>query len=498
MTTAILLLLAGILAIAVIIAANGYFVAQEFAYMSVDRLRLEAEAEAGDDAAARALKVTRRTSFMLSGAQLGITVTGLMVGYVAEPLVGRGLAIILGDTGVPEALSITVGTVSALAIATIVQMIFGELYPKNLAIANSGPLARMLSRSTIIYLAAFGWLIKIFDWSANALLRLVRIEPIHDLDTTATAEELEQIFADSRDSGDLPRELSVLLDRILDFPDQDVEHAQVPRSRVDVIDPDTTLQEVRVLMAHGHTRYPVVDPDGQPVGVVNLVDVLRSSMEGTVSDIMRETVIVPTLMPLPDAVHELTRSGQQLACVVDEYGGFAGVLTMEDLAEELVGEITDEHDETVPEGIVASGDGGGGDHVWRMDGDVHIDEMQRAVEHHLPEGDYETVSGLVIAELGALPEIGQTVVIELGEEPAEMVFDERVARTLEIEVLEITRHVPSLLSVRLVERALDDKDDKDDHRPPDGDHTDPPRGDDRPPGDPRDGHTGTTTQEEGR
>ena len=449
MTTAILLLLVGMLAIAVIIAANGYFVAQEFAYMSVDRLRLAAEAESGDEAAERALRVTRRTSFMLSGAQLGITVTGLLVGYVAEPLVGRGLSVILGGTGVPEALSITVGTVAALAIATVVQMIFGELYPKNLAIANAGPLARALARSTLIYLAVFGWLIKVFDWSANALLRLVRIEPIHDLDTTATAEDLERIVADSRDSGDLPAELSVLLDRILDFPDQDVEHAQMPRSRVDTIAPATPVGELRELMAHGHTRYPVIDDEGQPVGVVNLVDVLRHPDAEHASQIMREPLIVPTLMALPDAVAELSSSGQQLACVVDEWGGFAGVLTMEDLAEELLGEITDEHDDEVPEGIV-----GEDEHLWRMDGDVHVDELQRALGHDLPEGDYETVSGLVIAELGALPEVGQTVVVDLAEDPAEMVLDERVTRSVEIEVREIDRHVPSLLGVRLVERAL--------------------------------------------
>ncbi|WP_151524728.1 hemolysin family protein [Serinicoccus kebangsaanensis] len=450
MTTAIILLLVGVLAIAVIIAANGYFVAQEFAYMSVDRLRLAADAEGGDETAERALRVTRRTSFMLSGAQLGITVTGLLVGYVAEPLVGRGLAVLLGGTGVPEALSITVGTVAALAIATVVQMIFGELYPKNLAIANAGPLARALARSTLLYLAVFGWLITVFDRSANALLRLVRIEPIHDLDTTATAQDLERIVADSRDSGDLPPELSVLLDRILDFPDQDVEHAQVPRSRVDVIGPDTPVAELRGLMADGHTRYPVVDDDdGQPVGVVNLVDVLRHPDAERASQIMREPLIVPTLMALPDAVADLSSSGQQLACVVDEYGGFAGVLTMEDLAEELLGEITDEHDSEVPEGIVLEDE-----HQWRTDGDVHVDELERALGHDLPEGDYETVSGLVIAELGALPEIGETVVVDLAEDPAEMVLDERVSRSIEIEVRDVDRHVPSLLGVRLVERAL--------------------------------------------
>jgi CBS domain containing-hemolysin-like protein len=162
MLMAVLTLLLGILVILIIIAANGYFVAQEFAYMSVDRSRLSVLAKEGDKAAERALAVTRRTSFMLSGAQLGITVTGLLVGYVAEPLVGQSLGLLLGGVGVPAAVSILVATVLALAVSTIVQMIFGELYPKNLAIAKPEPLALKLAQSTNIYLGMFGWLIKIF------------------------------------------------------------------------------------------------------------------------------------------------------------------------------------------------------------------------------------------------------------------------------------------------------------------------------------------------
>ena len=184
----LLMLLLGILAILAIIAANGYFVAQEFAYMSVDRNRLKALSEAGDVAAQRALRVTQRTSFMLSGAQLGITVTGLLVGYVAEPLVGESLGTLLGGVGVPAAVSVTVGTVLALVAATVVQMIFGELYPKNLAIASPEPLARGLARSTTLYLTVFGWLIVVFDRAANLLLRLVGVTPVHDLDAITRAD----------------------------------------------------------------------------------------------------------------------------------------------------------------------------------------------------------------------------------------------------------------------------------------------------------------------
>lgn len=457
MTGSVLLLLfAGIVVILVIIAANGYFVAQEFAYMSVDRNRLAARAKSGDAAAQRALRVTRRTSFMLSGAQLGITVTGLLVGYVAEPMVGAALGTLLGGVGVPTSVSTTVGTVAALAVATVVQMLFGELYPKNLAIANAEPMARWLARSTLIYLAVFGWLIAFFDRSANLLLRAVSIEPIHDLDTTATAEDLERIVAESRDSGDLPHELSMLLDRMLDFPDQDVEHAMVPRARVDTVTPQTTVGEVRALMATAHTRYPVIDADEQPVGVVQLADILRESAgpDTPVAAVMRPPVVIPTLMPLPAAAQELAEAAQELACVVDEYGGFAGILTMEDLAEELVGEITDEHDEQTPELIVA-----GAPDEWQMDGDVHVDEVERAIGHRLPEGDFETVAGLLIAQAGELPEAGRVITVELPTEPSEFVTDEPVDRAIEVEVLQVARHVPSEVRVRLVTRARDALDD---------------------------------------
>ncbi len=242
----ILSLLLGIMIILAIIAANGYFVAQEFAYMAVDRTRLAARAAEGDLAASRALAVTKRTSFMLSGAQLGITVTGLIIGFVAEPLVGKSLGTILGGVGIPTEIGVTIGTLFALFAATIIQMIFGELFPKNLAIANSEPLARGLAKSTLIYLTVFGWLIGFFDKSANLLLKALRIEPVHDLDISVSADDLPRIIADSRDSGDLPIELSLMMDRILDFPQRDVEHAMIPRSQVDWLSPSTTLGELRM------------------------------------------------------------------------------------------------------------------------------------------------------------------------------------------------------------------------------------------------------------
>ncbi len=453
MTIALSLLL-GSLLILLIIAANGYFVAQEFAYMSVERNKLRALAESGDKAAQRALAVTKRTSFMLSGAQLGITITGLLVGYVAEPLVGRALGELLGTAGlVPAAISISVGTVLALIISTVVQMIFGELFPKNYAIANPIPLARGLARSTQIYLAVMGWLISIFDHAANALLKLLRIEPVHDVDSTATAEDLEHIVSSSRSSGDLPEELFLTLDRILDFPDHDAEHAMIPRSRADFVRPETTIAEVRELMAAEHSRYPVVNDEDEPVGVVEILDLLGTTLaeEAPVTELMRAPVIVPGLMPLPDVVRELRVNQARLACVIDEYGGFAGVVTLEDLTEEILGEVTDEHDEEQDSGIEQQGA-----RCWRMDGDLHLDEVERVIGHSIPQGDYETLSGLLIAQEGKLLEPGERVRVELLADPADYVEDEPPKRWVDLTVLELAHRVPAKVELTLTEEIQEE------------------------------------------
>ncbi|MEZ0492381.1 hemolysin family protein [Kineococcus sp. TBRC 1896] len=446
--TDVLALLLGVVVVFAITAATAWFVAQEFAYMSVDRSGLGARAESGDAGARRALDVTRRTSFMLSGAQLGITVTGLLVGYVAEPLIGESLGALLGGVGVPSGVGIGVGAVAALVFSTVVQMLFGELFPKNLAIAQPEPVATGLSRSTLAYLRLFGWLIWFFDQSSNALLRALRIEPVHDVEHAATPKDLEAIVEESRESGDLPDDLAVLLDRILDFPQRDVEHAMIPRSRVDTVEETADLGLVRALMAVGHSRYPVLATgSGDVLGVVHLADLLATAEEDSarVTRIMRPALVVSTLTLLPDVLRQLGESKNQLACVVDEYGGFSGVVTVEDLAEELVGEITDEHDEENPTYIPLEGDG-----VWEMSGEVHVDEVERSLGVDLPRGDYETIAGLVIAAHGGLPEKGTELDVELPPDPGEL---DPEPRTLHVRVLSVERHVPGRVRLELLDAA---------------------------------------------
>ena len=447
MLAAALTLLVGVIVTLAIIVACGFFVAQEFAYMSVDRSRMAALAEKGDAQAKRVLAITKRTSFMLSGAQLGITVTGLLIGYVAEPLIGESIGTLLGGVGIDPAVSILVGTVGALLLATVVTMIFGELYPKNLAIASPEPLARALAVPTRIYLMLFGWLITVFDVAANALLRLLRIEPLEDVDESATARDLEAIIEESRQSGDLPDDLSMIIDRILDFPQRDVEHAMVPRSQIDSVTPDTTVGEVRALMATGHTRYPVIGDEDSPVGVVELIDLLREQPadDAPVASVMRAAVVIPTSMLLPVALDRMRQSRNELACVVDEYGNFDGILTIEDLTEEVIGELSDEHDVEIAEAASV------GDDAWSVPGDLHLDELERLIGYDLADSDVETVAGLVIETHGDLPPVGAVVRIDLPERASEAVQGLDIERWLAVEVAEVDRHVPSQLRVQLHE-----------------------------------------------
>nr|WP_275435719.1 hemolysin family protein [Corynebacterium singulare] len=451
------MILAGFVVIGLIIVANAYFVAQEFAFMSVDRTQLRQRAAEGDKPAERALGITQKTSFMLSGAQLGITITGLLIGYVAEPLVGQGLGKLLGDVGVPVGVSVAVGTVTALAVSTVLTMLFAELFPKNYTIAAPMKSALWLSASTMWYLRIFGWLIHFFEYSSNAILKVFGIEPVEDVDSSATTDDLESIVDASHEAGDLDEDTYLVLDRLLHFPEHDVEHAMIPRSRVDVIEPETTLGEVREMMSENHTRYPIIDDEHNPIGVVHLYDVLGTELPPATParEIMKEPVVVPELMPLPDVVTELRDADEKLACVIDEYGGFVGIVTMEDLAEEILGDVTDEHDLEETEEITEQDET-----HWIVDGDTPIDEIERAIGHDLPEGDFETVAGLLIAHSGALPEEGELHSIELEAEPDDWVDgDEAPTRTLNVRVEEVDRHVPSVLALELVEEFPEEEDD---------------------------------------
>ncbi len=402
---------AGLGLVLLLIGLNGYFVAAEFAFVAARRTHLADAASRGDRRAGRALAVLRRLSFMLSGAQLGITATSLLVGFVAEPTLGRALRPALALVGVPEAASVGVSLTLALILATGVQMVFGELAPKNLAIAKPEPFARALAPSTLWYLRLAGPVIHFFDGASNGLLRLLRIDPVEELESGVDHDELEHIVEASGQQGSLSPDQTALLARAIDFRDLRAADAMVPRTAIVTLDVGSSCEELRAL-AHvsGHSRFPVVGDGLDDVrGVVHAKDVLgvaHADRRSTpVAALMGEPLAVPESAPLRALLSDLRDAGTALALVVDEHGGTAGIVTLEDVVEELVGEIRDEHDHVEPEVVALAGG------RFLVPGSWRLDETVRDTGVHLPEGDYETLSGLVMAELERLPRVGDEVAL---------------------------------------------------------------------------------------
>ncbi|MGB7450199.1 MAG: hemolysin family protein [Ornithinimicrobium sp.] len=451
-----MLILGGVLVILLLTVATGYFVAQEFAYVSVERGKLQQLADGGDAAAARALDVTSRLSFTLSGAQFGITLTALLVGYAGEPLMGRGLAEAIGVTGLSDGASLTLSLAITLGFSTAVQMVLGELGPKNLAIAKPVPLARALSRSTLLYLMVAGPVISLFDRASNALLRSVGIEPVEELPQGATPEDLSRIIADSAMGGLLDDDLTTLLGRGLAFRRHAAEEVMTPRIDVETVQADEPASRVLELLDTGHSRFPVIGRDiDDIVGVIGLHELLNVPAEerGTipVRELADEALILPESLPLPRVLEEMRQQHRQLAVVVDEYGGFAGVLTFEDVAEEVVGEIWDEDDDEQTE-PAARNDG-----VWQIAARMRIDEVESLTDIALPENeDYDTLSGLVMHRLGRMPQHGDRVTVTWPTRDPE---GEAHQVSVDIDVLTIARHVPETVALHPPEYTELDPDD---------------------------------------
>ncbi|MFG3338627.1 hemolysin family protein [Glycomyces sp. NPDC048151] len=452
-----MLIAIGLVIILAVTAATGFFVALEFAYTAVDRAKLHDIAD-GPDArraarARRALQICSQLSFVLSGAQLGITVTALFVGFFAEPYLGQGLADLLGVAGVPAALSVTLGVTIAFVFANVVQMILGELGPKNLAIARTEALALALAAPTRAYMTVFGPVIRFFDVTSVKLLKLIGIHAVEELEHNATPEDLHRIIDVSRDEGALDRGLSELLDRGLDFTTTVADQAMTPRVNVHTLPADATVADAVEALAGGHSRFPVVGDDVDDLrGVVGISQIIGVPREDrgtvTVGQVADPALLVPASLPLPTLLERMRSQHRQLACVVDEFGGFAGIVTLEDLAEELVGEIRDEQDrfEAVPVSLAGG--------AWLIPGRWRIDEVADATGIELPEGEhYETIAGLVMALLGRIAHPGDTV--EVDTVPGDRIYDadgdglaDPAPRTVKLVVVSCARHVPQAIELR--------------------------------------------------
>ncbi|EFE72723.1 hemolysin family protein [Streptomyces filamentosus] len=423
----------GLLAVFVLTAGTGYFVAQEFAYVSADRLTLSREAAAGDKRAARAVKVLERLSFMLSGAQLGITVTGLIVGFLAEPSVSALLRPALSGTGVPDGVVSGISVVLSFVVATVIQMVLGELAPKNLALAIPERMAKSLAASTLIYLRAVGPVIHIFDSAANRLLRRIGIEPVEELHHGATLEELGHLIGESHEQGELPAATAELIDHALEFSERTLGEVMIPRADVAFVRRDAPATEAVGLIArHGHSNYPVLgDHPDDPAGVIGVRELMRlpaaDVASTTVGSLARRPLLLPELLKLPAAVAQMRERDDEFAVVLDEHGGLAGIVTYEDIAEELVGDIADESD-TVVELAVADGSG------WIVDAGRRLDEIEEATGIGLPQesDDYDTLAGLIIDRLGRFPTVGDRLTVS-GVRIAVRSLDRHVAEYVRIE-----------------------------------------------------------------
>ena len=339
----------GLLAVALLVAASAYFVAMEFAFTAANRSRLQEARNAGDRRAALSLRVLERLSFCLSGAQLGITFAALLTGFVAEPVFAAVFEPVLGLIRIPEGSRGPLALGLGFVVSTFALMVLGELAPKNLAIAVPETVARALARSTLLFMRVGGPVIRLFDGAANALLRRLGITPIQEAHGTATSEDLAQIIDSASAAGQLTSEVGGLLERALDFGERTAADVMIPRSRVAALADDASGAELLELLRRtGFSRVPLVTGRQAIVGVVfvkALLDLEPEQRDGVAVDALATPVQrVAASTPLAEVVAQMRRARNPFAVAVDDDGADVGILTLEDVVEDLVGEISDEYD----------------------------------------------------------------------------------------------------------------------------------------------------------
>lgn len=410
----------------VLIGGTGVFVASEFSLVNLDRPEIEARRERGETMLGAVVSGLKQTSTHLSSAQLGITLTTLLTGFTLEPALSALLGPALG--WLPTASRPVVAAVLAVAVATLASMILGELIPKNFALAAPLRVAKLVLPLQLGFTAVFRPFVRVLGGSANGILRLVGIEPREELSSARTAEELRSLVRRSATEGALEPDTAKLLGRALAFAEHLAGDAMTPRPKVAAVERGESAEAVIALArSTGYSRFPVIDDDiDNVVGLVHLkqaVSVPRElRSEVTVAALQSEPLRVPETMPLDALLGELRGRGFQMAIVVDEYGGTAGVVTLEDLVEELVGEVSDEHDRQRPDVVRSRG--------WlTFPGALRPDELADRAGVVVPEdGPYETVGGWIMSELGRIPTVGDTVEIEEGVFRVERMDGRRVDR----------------------------------------------------------------------
>ena len=401
-----LLVLAGI----ALTLGTALFVAAEFALVALDRPSVEKAVERGDGRARTVLSSLRRLSTQLSASQVGITLTTLVLGFLANPSIGALLRGPLESAGLGEALAERVASVLAMVIATVFSMIIGEMVPKTLAISTPLATAKVVAAPVRWFALAFRPMIVVLNGTANSALRALGVEPQEELSAARSPAELASLVRTSAEAGTLGVGTARLVTASLGFGAQTAADVMTPRSRATAIDRSASAREcVELARQTGHSRFPVIDDDWDDVdGVVHVKKAIAvphdRRQDVPVSALMTDPLVVPETIRLDPLLIHLRDSGQQFAIVVDEYGGTSGVVTLEDLVEEIVGEVSDEHDRSQTTGRQMT------DGSWTVPGLWRPDEVRRRTGIVIPEGPaYETVAGFVMSELGRVPAVGEVV-----------------------------------------------------------------------------------------
>ncbi|MER6199806.1 hemolysin family protein [Streptomyces sp. NPDC001586] len=411
MTEVLLLVVALLLCV-----ACGVFVAAEFSLTTVERSELERAVERGERGADSALAAVRTLTFQLSGAQLGITVTGLVIGMISKPSISTLLK------GPFEAMGLSAGAASSTALilgtvlSTVVLMVVGELVPKNWAISSPLAIAKRVATAQRVFSRAFRPLISHLNTTANHMVRRLGMEPAEELASARTPQELVALARHSAKQGALEKDTAELFVRTLNLADLTAENVMTPRVQVTALDVQATAEDVaNATLATGLSRFPVYRGSlDTVVGTVHIKDVLALPAEERrrrpVSQLLREPLLVPESLTVDRLLDRL--SGKQtMAVVIDEYGGTAGVATLEDIVEEVVGEVRDEHDPHETPDLAPAGTDDSGRLLYSADGAARTDQLRR-IGLRVPDGPYETLAGLIATELGRIPAVGDQLELD--------------------------------------------------------------------------------------
>jgi CBS domain containing-hemolysin-like protein len=397
---------------AVLMVACGLFVAAESSLLAVDRPLVEQRAAAGDRGSEGVLRALATLSTQLSGAQLGITITNLAIGFLAEPALGVLLREPLADLGLPTTASRTVAYAVALVVSTVVTMLVGELIPKNIAVAIPLPTAIATQWPQRAFTFVMAWPIRLLNGTANAIVRMVGVEPKEELRSARQPTELRSLVLRSAAHGAIDDETAELVARSIAFGDRTAADVRTPRVHVTFLDAKDTAEDViEAARSTGHSRFPVIGkgPD-DIVGIVHIKQAVSVAPERRrnvrLAEIADPATTVPDSIELDPLLTLLRDQGMQMAVVLDEYGGTDGVVTLEDLVEEIVGDIADEHDRLSARSRERS------EGTWSLAGMLRPDEVAQQTGLLLPESDdYETIGGLVHARLGRIADRGDEVVL---------------------------------------------------------------------------------------